>query len=69
MTVRELISQLKTLDPNLQVAYALHSEYKLLESDELEIKALHPARPDGWIHDFWHRTDPARVEYLLFPGN
>ena len=69
-TIRDLIAHLQTLDGTLPVAYELHSEYCLLNLEELFIKDLQPARADGWVHRVWH-GQPAlpTVKYLVFPGN
>ena len=67
MNVAELIEFLKTQPQDLPVAYALHSEYCLLELDDIEVvKACEP-RPDGWVHGA--RPDKPTRLYLMFPGN
>ncbi len=73
VTVKQLIEHLKTFDENLPVAYQLHSEYNSLELEEVKIEKLHPARADGWIHDYFPQESKEekekRIEYLTFPGN
>jgi hypothetical protein len=67
MTVKELIKLLQTYPSTLQVAYRLHSEQKILEADEIELKNLCEYRPDGWVQD--ERPDMPTQQYVLFPGN
>lgn len=70
VTVRQLIKHLKSCPQDILVIYKLHSEHKLLELDEVRIKELQPARPDGWVHDFWHGEPKlTSVKYLILPGN
>lgn len=71
VTVRDLMAHLRNFRPNLPVAYALHSEYKLLELNEIEPMRLQPPRADGWIHDNFYNRDSAlrTTDYLVFPGN
>ena len=70
MTVGELIELLKRFPADLPVAYALHSEHKLLEASEIAIENLQPARADGWVHDRWSGQPPLPTRpYLVFPGN
>lgn len=67
MNVRELIKLLDTFDPNLPVAYALHSEQCMLEASDIQVEMLCEARPDGWVANA--RPDKPLIPYLLFPGN
>lgn len=54
----------------MPVAYCLHSEAKLLELNNINIRNLQPARADGWTHSIWHNEPKLpEVEYVLFPGN
>lgn len=67
MTVRELIRYLESFDQDLPIVYELHSEYRLLEAQNIRVRSLHPARNDGWVHSFDHTQHT--VPYLIFPGN
>jgi hypothetical protein len=67
MTVKELIEFLQTQPQDLLVAYRLHSEQCLLESNYLQIQSFCAPRPDGWVHD--SRPDKPQQDYLVFPGN
>lgn len=67
MTVAELIEHLKTFDPSLPVAYALYSEYALLEAKSIEVASLCEVREDGWVAR--ERPDKPSIPYLVFPGN
>lgn len=73
MTIKQLKILLDQFDENLPIAYKLHSEYKLLESNELSVRNLHPARADGWVHDYFPKESEEsknlRISYLVFPGN
>lgn len=70
MTVKELIEYLKEFPQDLSVAYQIHSEHKLMESDNIKIEKLQPARLDGWIHDVWMGDSKLEeIKYLVFPGN
>ncbi len=69
MTVGELIKRLKSFPKDLPVAYSLHSEYTLMEPEDIHRGRLHPARVDGWVHSYAREADAETVEYLLFPGN
>lgn len=70
MTVKELIAHLQTFDETLPVAYQLHSEHKVMTPDDIGVRQLQPARPDGWIHDRWSGPPEVSViSYLVFPGN
>ncbi len=67
MTVAELITLLQSKPQDLQVAYALFSEYCLLEAKDIDVEHLCEPRPDGWVHS--RRPDKPTQEYLVFPGN
>lgn len=67
MTVKELIDFLQTMPQSLPVAYAIYSEYSLLEAKDIHINKLCLPRSDGWIHD--RRPDKPAQDYLIFPGN
>ena len=63
MTVAELIEFLKTQRQDMQVIYAEHSEFNLLElKDIYEVQACEP-RPDGWVAR--KRDDKPTQTYLL----
>jgi hypothetical protein len=67
MTVAELIEFLKTQPQELPVAYAIYSEYALLEAGCIEVKELCRPRNDGWLE--YKRPDKPSQKYLVFPGN
>lgn len=67
MTVKELIVFLKKQPQDLSVAYCLHSEYCLLNIDNIDTRELGVARNDGWVHE--KRPDKPTQTYLVFPGN
>lgn len=67
MTVAELINLLENQPQDLQVAFEMYSEQKLLEPDEISIVELCEPRSDGWIQN--SRPDMPKRKYLLFPGN
>ena len=67
MKVSELIEFLQKQPQDLLVAYRCFSEQCLMETNEIEIKKLCEARPDGWIQN--GRPDKEAHEYLVFPGN
>lgn len=67
MTVKELIEILNTYDQTLPVVYGIFSEQCLLIAEDLKVKNLCEARPDGWVQD--ERKDMPTVQYLVFPGN
>ena len=67
MTVAELILFLSKQPQELQVAYALYSEYCLLEKEDLGVKKLCQRRSDGWLQN--ERPDKPSESYLVFPGN
>lgn len=70
MTVKQLIEFLQTQDQNLVIGYEIYSEHQLMELEQIEVKELQPARPDGWIHDVWGAEPKLPTEkYLIFPGN
>ncbi len=63
MTVRELIKQLMSFNPELQVVYPLYSEYMSVDSESLETKELCEERQDGWVgHE---RPDKPTKVYLV----
>jgi hypothetical protein len=67
MTVAELIAFLQTQPQGLSVAYEIHSEACLLETNDIQVFSACPPREDGWIHDA--RPDKPTQDYLMFPGN
>lgn len=67
MTVSELIDFLKTQPQHLPVAYAIYSEYCLLQAADIQVKKLGSARADGWVP--YVRPNTGSVEYIVFPGN
>jgi hypothetical protein len=67
MTVSELIEFLKTQPQDLPVAYAIYSEYALLESEDIVVRGLCLPREDGWVAS--KRPDRPSQQYLVFPGN
>ncbi len=67
MTTAELIKLLQTMPQDLPVAYALYSEYCLLDAEDIKVMVLGKARPDGWVSLV--RTNNEHVDYLVFPGN
>ena len=67
MTVADLVDFLKTQPQDLLVAYRMHSEQCLLESQNIVIAEDSEYRPDGWIHDA--RPDKGTRQYLMLPGN
>lgn len=67
MIVSELIEYLQRQQQDLPVAIEMYSEQCLLDVEDMKIKELCEARPDGWVED--KRPDkPCRL-YLVFPGN
>ena len=67
MRVKDLITLLQKHDQELLVCYRRHSEYCLLEPDDICIQDLQPPRNDGWVHD--ERPDKPVETYLVLPGN
>ena len=67
MTVAELIAYLQTQPQDIQVAYLIYSEQRLLETEEIEVVECGVAREDGWVHN--KRSDKPSQLYLMFPGN
>jgi hypothetical protein len=67
MTVAELIEFLKTQPQDLPVAFAIYSEYALLETETITVKELSLPRNDGWVEN--KRPDKTSRQYLVFPGN
>jgi hypothetical protein len=67
MTVAELIEFLKTHPQDMPVAFAIYSEYALLDSEEIGVKELSLPRNDGWVE--YKRPDKPSQKYLVFPGN
>lgn len=67
MTVADLIEFLRKQPQDLLVAYALYSEYCLLEEYKINVKELCEPRKDGWIQR--ERTDKQTLMYLVFPGH
>lgn len=67
MVVLELIEILKKFPADLPVAYAMYSEYRLLEERDLETLNLCLARADSWVA--CERPDKPSIPYLVFPGN
>jgi hypothetical protein len=67
MTVAQLIEFLKTQPQDLPVAYEIHSEYCMLEEEDIVIGDHCLPREDGWIER--QRSDKKTQTYLVFPGN
>lgn len=67
MKVRDLIQELEKYNPELDVAYELHSELCALEALDLEVEEHCVPRPDGWVQRY--RSDIPCQNYLVFPGN
>ncbi len=67
MIVSEFIEFLKTQPQDAQVAYRCWSEQCLLDSKDIKVVELCPARDDGWIEN--KRPDVVAEQYLLLPGN
>ena len=67
MTVSELITFLQTQDQTLEVCFSQFSEQALLQPQDITVKKLGLARPDGWIQN--ERPDKPSQDYLSFPGN
>lgn len=66
-TVRELITFLATMPPDLPVCYQVYSEYCLLEIEQVAVRELGAARDDGWVPD--KRPKEVGIKYLALPGN
>ena len=66
-TVADLIKYLQQQPQDLPLAYALHSEYCLLELRDIQVMSLAFPRVDGWIHNF--SPSVPQQKYLVFPGN
>ncbi len=74
MTVKDLITHLHTMPQDLPVAYALHSEFTLMSTEDVQVQMLQPHRPDGWVATRWWGTRNEQdalktVPYVVFPGN
>ena len=67
MTVAEFIEFLKKQPQDLQVAFKLFSEQRLLEIDDVEIIECCEPRTDGWVQS--KRPDMPSQSYLMLPGN
>lgn len=67
ITVAQLIEHLKAFPQDIPVAYAIYSEYVLLDLEDIRVMNLQHARPDGWVHR--ERDDKPKMQYLVFPGN
>lgn len=65
ITVKDLIKLLKTYDKDLPVCYSLYSEQALLETKNIEVRALCHPRNDGWIQNA--RPDKPLINYLVLP--
>lgn len=63
MTVAELIELLKKQPQELQVAYAVHSEFCLMDERDIRIEVACPPRPDGWVAR--SRRDWPSQQYLM----
>lgn len=61
-TVHEFIEHLKTMPQDLTVIVPLHSEYCILELDDVRIKEACEARRDGWVA--LRREDKKSQQYL-----
>jgi hypothetical protein len=80
MTVRELVAILQGLDPNMPVAYCLHSDYAWMQADALGVAKAVNHGNGGYLERLDsggpHITHvPGRypadklVDVLVFPGN
>lgn len=67
MTVSELINFLQQQPQDIQVAFRLFSEQRLLEEYDMSVVDLCLPRDDGWIQN--KRPDMPTQKYLLLPGN
>ena len=67
MRVHILIKFLQTQDPNLHIAYSLHSEQCLMQERDIVINECCEPRGDGWVQN--QRPDMPSIKYLMFPGN
>jgi len=67
ITIADLIQHLKSLPPDMLVAYQKYSESCLLEISDIELWEMQPPRPDGWVHGA--RPDEPKQTYLMLPGN
>jgi hypothetical protein len=72
MTVKELIEHLKTFPEDLPVLYAIYSDNKMLEAEDIKIaKFMEYRKNDGY---YPRNSDSAtgvfrRFEGVSFPGN
>jgi len=66
MNVAELIEFLQTQPKELQVAYDMYSEHRLIEQMDIRIVEACEPRPDGWIQR--KRPDKPTQLYLMLPG-
>ena len=67
MTVSELIKFLQQQPQDIQVAYQLFSEQRLVGADDMSVVDLCQPRDDGWVQN--KRPDKPTQQYLLLPGN
>lgn len=67
MNVKELIEKLRLYPPDMQVIYGKHSEFCLLEDDDISVEKACLPRDDGWVPR--KRPDKPMQEYLAFSGN
>jgi hypothetical protein len=69
MNVKELKKHLEQFDENLEVLYQCHSDYRLLEAEDVEVVE---AVEQQFYHMRTHRTMSAESkakakDYLIFP--
>jgi hypothetical protein len=69
MNVKDLKNLLEQYPEDMLIAYAIHSEYALMEPKDISVVKMQPARPDGWIHTYPRDKTSKTIDYLTFPGN
>lgn len=85
ITVKELIKHLKTLPQDYQVLYCLHSDYAVLDLEEIEVQhstdklnygtaILHHNMPGeyrsyGGDREYKGQKLPTPASVVIFPGN
>lgn len=67
MTVADLIARLKTMPPEMLVAYKCIHDHSLMHADDLEIKELCQSTASGWVCNAV-QDDSLNAKYLVFPG-
>ena len=67
LTVGTLKQLLKKYDNDIKIAFSQHSEYVVMEEDDIATQMACAPRPDGWVQR--KRPDKPTEEYLVFPGN